>query len=83
MLCPTCKSSIDQDISWRTLLIVAILFLLIGASGGFIGGQLFNRWQIKPVLSLTEERIETDKKLLEQMTTFPPKPEQKKNIRKE
>ena len=75
MICPICKSSVDERPGWR----IVFLFLLIGLLVGFILGQLFFSWQVSPIFKDKLGYLEkSNKDVREELRKSPPAKEEPK-----
>jgi hypothetical protein len=75
MLCPICKSSIDEKPTLKTI----FLFLLIGYLIGLVSGQLFYAWQVSPIFRDKLNYLEkSNKNVKEELRKDPPSKEEPK-----
>jgi uncharacterized protein YneF (UPF0154 family) len=75
MLCPICKSSVDEKLGRKTIL----LFLLIGFIIGLFTGQLFFAWQVSPIFKDKLGYLEkSNKDIKEELKKNPPSKEEPK-----
>jgi len=75
MLCPICKSSVDEKLGRKTI----FLFLLIGFLIGLVSGQLFYAWQVSPIFKDKLGYLEkSNKDVKEELRKNPPSKEEPK-----